>query len=166
MKKTVVLTAFFLVAEAVFGQELINNIENNHFINMGNIGRILPDGLERRSYYEYYTVLFSYMADDSELVSAKEIFETNGEIVTKYSIVTTFHNSIPDSTKLHYIDFFDAFFSIWKINPSDMKKSEENNSRYANGAIMVDNEKYRIVIKLSELEYETFSQQAIEISLR
>jgi len=166
MKKAVFFIIFLLSTLVVFGQEFINNIENNYFRSMGNLGRELPGGLHRKSYFLYNSTLISYSANGNILMTGIEEFETNGEIVVRYSIIFTWDNIIPEYIKLFYIEFFDAFFGGLRLNPANFVKNAEDNSRYVNGSIQVDDAMLPIVIKIFELENAYSSQQIIEVSLR
>jgi hypothetical protein len=173
IKKEWSLITFFLVAVSfyqLFCQEqeatLINNIENMHIHDLGNIGRTLPEGLIRKSYYEYEYILISFVKYNREFASIKEHFETDGKIVTKYSLILTFDEIIPNDVKMIYIEIFDSFFNRFGINPASMKKNVEDNSRYGNIGIRFDDQDIEGTIKLFEIEAGYFSRQIIEVSLR
>ena len=165
-KKLLLIFIIFLIAGAGFGQgTTINNLENHHIRDIGFVGRPIPDDLRRISYFEYDFDLLNFVVDNSELVSFKEEFETNGIIVIKYSLVYTSHNSIPYEVRMMYIEIFDSFFNLFGINPSRMNINEEENYRYINAEIRTE-ETVPIVIKLIERDYGLFSQQKIEVSIR
>jgi hypothetical protein len=166
MKKTFFMILFVLFSYYLFCQETISNIDSIHIDSMGNIGKSLPNDLQRKSYYEYINPLISYSKNGIQYASINEEFETDGKIVTKYSIVMTFHNSIPNDIKMTYIMIFDAFFNRCGIDPTKFKKAEDGNYRYLNGIIEIDIGKFPIVIKLYEFENNISSRQIIEISLR